>query len=131
MTFIREGKRISYEELIETMDSLVKQNILSQLEMQELSRLLIQILDFTEETIAGELKEAGHRSKDLKKIFLTAKQHKLLNQVDVWNKAIEIKENEEAKNQIDREEMIHFISNDYLKAMKSLNKKLRVKRING
>lgn len=127
MTFIREGKRLSYEEVIKMVDELIKQNVLSELDVQELNKLSNRIVNFTEETLRNILKEQGYSPNKTKTIFTKAEQLNLLSDVSTWNKAIEMRENEEESETIEKEEIVSFISNDYLKAMRSLNKRLQLR----
>lgn len=128
MTFVREGKRLNYEEVIKTVDELVKQNILSKLEIQELVKLSDRILDFTEETLQSILKEEGYKAIKTRGVFSKAEQLNLLGHSSAWDRAIEMRENKKEGSEADKEEIIQFISDDYLKAMKSLDRKLKPKR---
>lgn len=122
MTFFKEGRKLNYVEVVETLSVLIKQNILSQLETEEVYNLFLRLFNFTESVIGNYLEETGYRAINSKQTFFTASRLNIVPDLAVWNKAIQVKKNIELENSelVGREMLITFISGPYYQAMKTL-----------
>lgn len=122
MTFFKEGKKLNYVELVETLSLLIKQNILSQLETEEVYNLFLRLFNFTEGVIDSYLEAAGYKVINSKQTFITASRLNIVPDLAVWDKAIQVKKNIELESSdvLDREMLIAFISGPYYQAMKTL-----------
>lgn len=129
MTFFKEGKKLNYEEVVETLSVLIKQNILPHLETEEIYNLFLKLFNFTESVVNHYLEESGYRVVNAKQTFLTAWKLNLVTDTDVWNEAIQIKNAIEAGKNISKhkETLVVFISDSYYSAMKELKTNLESK----
>ena len=121
MTFFKEGRRSSYSEVVETLKMLIKQNILSELETEEVYKVFLRLFSCTEDALENYLKEVGYRTKSSKQTFFTASRLNMVSDLVVWERAIQLKEDIEANKQVDKEILVEFISEPYYQAMKILN----------
>ena len=122
MAFFREGRKLNYAEVVETLSLLIKQNILTQLEAEEVYNLFLKLFSFTEGIIEHYLEATGYKVVHSKQIFLTAAKIKLVSDEAVWNKAIQVKNDIEAGKypSAGKEMLVAFISEPYYQAMKVL-----------
>jgi len=129
MTFFKEGRKLNYAEVVETLSILIKQNILPQLETEEIYNLFLKLFSFTEGVVGRYLEEAGYKVINSKQTFFTAAKLKLISNEEVWSEAIQVKNNIEAgEHALDEKEMlIVFISEPYYQAMKVLKINLESK----
>lgn len=126
MTFFKEGRRISYSEVVETLSMLIKQNILSQLETEEVYSLFLRLFRFTENALESYLEEIGYKTTNSKQTFFTASRLNIVSDLVVWDKAIQVKKDIEAQagELVSKEILIAFISEPYYQAMKILRTNL-------
>ena len=129
MTFFKEGRKLNYAEVVETLSMLIKQNILSQLETEEVYSLFIRLFNSTESMIENYLEGTGYRATNSNQAFFTASRLNIVPDLAVWDKAIEVKKDIELEKSelIGREMLITFISGPYSQAMKALNTNLENK----
>lgn len=129
MTFFKEGRKLNYAEVVETLSMLIKQNILSQLETEEVYSLFIRLFNSTESMIENYLEGTGYRATNSKQAFFTASRLNIVSDLAVWDKAIQVKKDIELEKSelVGREMLITFISGPYYQAMKALNTKLENK----
>ena len=123
MTFYKQGKRFSYLEVIETLNALITKDILPQLEEKEVSDFFLRVFEFTKEVVATYLEELGYRVMNMKQSFLTLVQLKVIPDDAVWGEAIEIYDDIIA-GKSEKEEVVSFMSQKLVDAMKELNKRL-------
>ncbi len=127
MVFYKQGKKLNYGEIIETINSLNKHNILPQLEVQELNNLVERILTATTEVLQARLLNAGYKANTTRDIFDKAARLNLITDLKTWNQAIKLVECEDSVlDDTAKEALIQFMQNDYLEAMKNLSKKLGI-----
>lgn len=129
MTFFKEGKKLNYAEVVETLSILIKQNILPQLETEEIYNLFLRLFNFTEGVVNHYLEEVGYKVVNSKQTFLTASKLNLVTDTAVWNEAIEVKKAIETGENIfkDKEDLVVFMSDSYYSAMKVLKVNLESK----
>lgn len=130
MTFFKEGRKLNYAEVVETLSILIKQNILPQLETEEIYNLFLKLFSFTEGVIGKYLEEAGYKVVSSKQIFLTASKLKLVSDEAVWNEAIQVKNNIETGGHAssNKEVLVAFMSKPYYEAMQVLKTNLEGKK---
>lgn len=130
MTFFKEGRKLNYAEVVETLSILIKQNILPQLETEEIYNLFLKLFSFTEGVIGKYLEEAGYKVVSSKQIFLTASKLKLVSDEAVWNEAIQVKNNIETGGDAssNKEVLVAFMSKPYYEAMQVLKTNLEGKK---
>lgn len=123
MTFYREGKKCNYYEVIEILSTLISKEILKNLDEEEVNRLFIRIMDFTDEIITNYLNKLNYRVLNLEQAVLTLHQIRIITKQQVWQQAIKL--NKEIKNKTsEHSEVIDFMSTYLLEAMKELNSNL-------
>ena len=129
MTFFKEGKKLNYAEVVETLSILIKQNILLQLETEEIYNLFLRLFNFTEGVVNHYLEEVGYKAVNSKQTFLTASKLNLITDTEVWNEAIQVKKAIETGENIckDKEALVVFMSDSYYRAMKVLKVNLESK----
>ena len=129
MTFFREGKKLNYAEVVETLSILIKQNVLPQLETDEIYNLFLKLFSFTEDIVGSYLEKAGYKVVNSKQTFLTASKLKLICDEEVWTEAIQVKNNIESGGHslTSKETLTTFISEPYYRAMKGLKTNLESK----
>lgn len=129
MTFFKEGKKLNYAEVVETLSILIKQNILPQLETEEIYNLFLRLFNFTEGVVNHYLEEVGYKVVNSKQTFLTASKLNLVTDTAVWNEAIQVKKAIETGENIskDKEALVVFMSDSYYGAMKVLKVNLESK----
>lgn len=130
MTFFKEGRKLNYAEVVETLSILIKQNILPQLETEEIYNLFLKLFSFTEGVIGKYLEGAGYKVVSSKQIFLTASKLKLVSDEAVWNEAIQVKNNIETGGDAssNKEVLVAFMSKPYYEAMQVLKTNLEGKK---
>lgn len=130
MTFFKEGRKLNYAEVVETLSILIKQNILPQLETEEIYNLFLKLFSFTEGVLRKYLEEAGYKVVSSKQIFLTASKLKLVSDEAVWNEAIQVKNNIETGGDAssNKEVLVAFMSKPYYEAMQVLKTNLEGKK---
>ena len=129
MTFFKEGRKLNYAEVVETLDMLIKQNILSQLETEEIYNLFLKLFKFTEDVVEHYLEEIGYKVVNSKQTFFTASKLKIVSDIAVWNESIQVKKDIETEghNLVSKEMLIAFMSEPYYQAMKVLKINLESK----
>lgn len=129
MTFFKEGKKLNYAEVVETLSILIKQNILPQLETEEIYNLFLKLFNFTEGVVNHYLEEVGYKVVNSKQTFLTASKLEIITDTEVWDEAIQVKKAIEAGENIskDKEALVVFMSDSYYRAMKVLKVNLESK----
>lgn len=129
MTFFKEGRKLNYAEVVETLDMLIKQNILSQLETEEIYNLFLKVFKFTEDVVEHYLEEIGYKVVNSKQTFFTASKLKIVSDIAVWNESIQMKKDIEMEeyNLVSKEMLIAFMSEPYYQAMKVLKINLESK----
>lgn len=123
MTFLKKQKKLSYTQILERQDALIKQNILPQLEIEELNRLFIRMLSFVEDKLSGCLVRRGYKVKEAKQIFESAVKLDLISDLKIWNQALDIKQRIEKEDitSKDKEVLIEFMTQDLFESMKGLD----------
>ena len=123
MTFYREGKKINYLEVIETLDELVKKDILTQLQEQEIKNFYVRIFDFTKEMVTIHLEKLGYKVINARQSFLTLVQLKEISNYEVWDQAIQLYDTS-ILGESSKDDIVKFMSQTLSSAMKDLNTKL-------
>lgn len=131
MTFFKEGRKLNYAEVVETLGILIKQNILSQLETEEIHNLFLKLFKFTEDVVECYLEEIGYKVVNSKQAFFTASKLKIVSDLEVWNESIQVKKDIEMEgcNLVSKERLIVFMGEPYYQAMKELKINLESKKI--
>lgn len=129
MTFFKEGRKLNYAEVVETLSMLIKQNILSQLETEEIYNLFLRLFSFTEDVVEHYLEKTGYKAVNSKQTFFTASKLKIVSDIAVWNEAIQVKKDIEIEGHslVDKEMLVAFMSEPYYQAMKVLKTNLESK----
>lgn len=123
MNFYCEGKKLNYLEVVQTLDELVKKDILTQLQEQEIRDFYVRIFDFTEEMITTHLEKLGYKVINVRQSFLTLVQLKEISNYEVWDQAIQLYDTSKL-GKSSKEDLVKFMSQTLSDAMKDLNTKL-------
>lgn len=123
MTFYKDGRKFDYEEAVDTLNALTKENILPQLEEKEVEGLFMRFFEFIQDQIIDYLKKADYKIIDAKQCFLTLVKLKVISDEKVWNEAIKIKTAIDEGQKVD-ESLPSFMSEKLLPAMKELKRGL-------
>lgn len=126
MTFYKDGRKFDYVEVIESLSSMSKQNVLSQLEQEEINKLYVRIFDSTKEVVTNYLEKLEYKVVGIRQSFLTLVKLKVIGHFEVWDKAIMLYEEIE-KNYKSSNEIASFMSHEFLEAMKELNQGIESK----
>lgn len=131
MDFFKEGKKLTYSEVVEVLKSLIKQDILSYLEPNELNNLFIRLLNFTKETLSRCLTSQEYVMRDSRELWTRAMKHKIIANEPVWKKALKLQEEieKEEGESIDKTSLVEFISGDLCQAMQRLVQHPQIKRL--
>ena len=119
MTFYKDGRKFDYEEAVDTLNALTKENILPQLEEKEVEGLFMRFFEFIQDQIIDYLKKADYKIIDAKQCFLTLVKLKVISDEKVWNEAIKIKTAIDEGQKVG-ESLPSFMSEKLLPAMKEL-----------
>lgn len=130
MSFLREGKKLSYKEVIEMHQSLIKQNILQQLEVEEVNNLFMKTLRFTEERLNSCLAKGGYKADNAEQVFESATRLRLTSDISIWKQALEFQDKIERQevSEKDKNDLVNFMSKSFLEAMQRLEKQLNIAR---
>lgn len=131
MSFLKEGKKLSYNEIVEMHQSLIKQNILPQLEIEEINSFFMRMLKFIEERLNVHLVAAGYKANNTQQVFENAARLRLTTDTSIWQQALEFQQKIESKENTDeiyKENLINFMSEGFFEAMKHLGYRTEVTR---
>lgn len=129
MTFYKEGKKISYTEIVKMLGTIIKEDMLSEFETEEVYNFFMRLFSFTENEIKNYLTEIGYQAISSKQAFFTASRLKIIPDVAVWNEALQVKESIKMNRNesIDKETLVKFITGPYYQAMQILKTNLENK----
>lgn len=117
MTFIKEGRKMTYLEVVDWLVSLEKNEILNQLEESELVGLYNRVFDWHMAVLKDCLSEAGSLVNKEEAVINEAKALKIITQKAVWDQALVL------KNQLEegeKEVLLSFIKDKYIPEMKAM-----------
>ncbi|MBE6022212.1 MAG: hypothetical protein E7231_03125 [Cellulosilyticum sp.] len=123
MTFYHEGRKLNYLELVETVDELVKKDILPQLEPQEVNKLYIRIMHETQQLITVHFEQLGYKVEDIKQAFLVLTQIREESNRIIWERAIELYDHC-LMNKENTVEVVTFMTESLSHAMRELDRRL-------
>lgn len=131
MSFLKEGKKLSYNEVIEMHQSLIKQDILPQLETEEINSFFMRVMKFIEEKLNLHLIAAGYKANNTQQVFENAARLRLTTDTSVWQQALEFQQKIESKENTDedKDSLIKFMSGGFLEALRHLGHHVEVTRI--
>lgn len=125
MNFYRQGKKLDYAQVIETLNVLIKQDILTQLEEQEIGKLFVRLFESTQEAITVYMEKIEYRIINIRQSFVTLKQLNKISDYEVWEQAIRLYERiieGEGKG----DEIVAFMKERLLGAMIDLKNNLKI-----
>ena len=118
MAFIKEGKEMKYEEVVQFMKHVKKHDILAQLEVDEILKLLQRLLDWHANKLQECIAYAGYDVRQSSKIIDIAYQLKLIANREIWKKGEALLTMTEEDKVSSKEKLIEFIHVDLIKEMK-------------
>lgn len=123
MTFYREGKKMSYLEVIEILNALITKDILLQLEEREVYHFYLRILEATREFVTTYLEVQGYKVTNMKQAFVSLAKLKVISDISEWNKALRFQEDIQEEKNI-QDELVSFMIQSLPKLMRELNHKI-------
>ena len=89
--FLREGKEVGYEELLEVLKQIINRKVINELADDELDKLYIRIYDTAYNSIKEYLEAKNFRIINVKQGMLTASKAQAINNKSLWDEALERK----------------------------------------
>lgn len=117
MTFIKEGRKMTYLEVVDWLVSLERNEILSYLEESELVGLYNRLFDWHMDVLKDCLHKAGSLVNKEEGIINEAKALKIISQKAVWDQALVLRKQSEEEV---KETLLPFIKEKYIPEMKKM-----------
>nr|WP_302596736.1 hypothetical protein [uncultured Cellulosilyticum sp.] len=126
--FWREGRAVSYEELLEILKQIINRKVIDELADDEIDKLYVKVCDTAYLSMKKYLEEKNFKIINPKQGLLTAYQVKLVQDKGLWDEALErkklIEEGVPSYKQAYEKGLKNFIKEDYYPALKAMESKL-------
>lgn len=131
--FLREGKTISYYEVVELLERIISEDILASLDEQQVQSFYVRLFTATYTSIATYLESRGYKIINERQGLLTAYKTKIIEDKAVWDQLLQVSKSfgEVEKADVEeeyliqsKEEVISFIEEKVYPAIKKLQNKI-------
>lgn len=124
--FWREGKTVSYEELLEILKQIINREVIDGLEDEEVNKLYAKIYDSAYESIKTYLEIKDYKIINARQCMLTAYKTKLCNNQSLFDEALARRQALESQclEEAYSKSLRDFIKEDYYPALKGMESKL-------
>ena len=121
-TFAREGKLLSCIEMTDMLGQMIEKDILKELDSENLQNFYLKLFNAVYLEIKDYLECKNYKVVNERQCFITGAQKKLINNLHIWNEALEKAKN--INNSMQVEKLAEFITDFYYPEMRTLIIKL-------
>ena len=125
-TFLREGKEMTYIEVIESLENMIRKGIIDGLDRKEIENLYVRLFETSAKSLKDYLNYKNYTVKTAKQGVQTAIELKLIPNQSSLKKALEIYESIKKDEERKRSEIKEFLCEEYYPIMKQLEQKIKL-----
>lgn len=126
-TFLKEGKEMTYNEIIESFENMINKGIVENLDENQIRSLYVRLFEVVFKNLKEYLLHINYTVKTVRQGVLTVLELKLIEDSACLQKALKIYENiKENVGEVDGNDLKVFLCKDYYYLMKVLGQKVKL-----